>query len=190
MSTKRPLVAVVGDARVSPGSPKDRMAEELGRLLIDHGYRLLTGGMGGVMEASSRGARASERYLDGDIVGIVPGHDPATANPYVDIAIASGLDHGRNLIVAHADAVIAVGGGAGTLTEMAFAWIHKRLVVAMRVEGWSGKLADHRIDERVRYPEIADDRVFGAHSPTDVVTLLDARLHQFRGNHREIARRP
>jgi uncharacterized protein (TIGR00725 family) len=54
------------------------------------------------------------------------------ANPFVDIAIASGLDHVRNSVVAHADAVIAIGGGAGTMSEICFAWIYKRLVIG----GW------------------------------------------------------
>ena len=112
------------------------------------------------MEAACRGARASLHYQPGDTVAVLPGHDPADANPFADVVIPSGLDHVRNSIVAHADAVSAIGGGAGTMSEICLAWIYKRLIVALRVEGWSGKIADQRVDERVRYPNEQDDRVF------------------------------
>lgn len=189
MSTSRPLIAVVGDASFAPGSQKDRMAEEMGRILIDHSYRLLTGGMGGVMEAASRGARSSQKYRSGDTIAVLPGHDPSEANAFIDVAIPSGLDHARNLVVAHADAVIAIGGGAGTLSEICFAWIYKRLVVALRVDGWSGKIADQRIDHRIRYPEIPDDCVFGASTAAEAVDILNTRLHEFCGQHHGVARR-
>jgi len=186
---RRPLVAVIGDAGVQPGSPKYVLAQELGQLLVDAGFRVMTGGLGGVMEASCRGARSSSRYKSGDTVGVLPGHDPATANPFVDVAIATGLDHVRNSIVSHADAVIAVGGGAGTMSEICLAWVHKRLIVALRVEGWSGKIADQRIDERVRYPNEPDDRVIGAASAADAVRAVVERIERFSGQHASIRRR-
>jgi hypothetical protein len=186
---RRLLIAVIGDARVEPGGTKDRLAEEVGRLLVDAGFRVVTGGLGGVMEAACRGARSSTRYQSGDTVAVLPGHDPADANPFVDIVVPSGLDHVRNSIVAHADAVIAVGGGAGTMSEICLAWIYKRLIVAMRVEGWSGKIADQRVDERVRYPDEPDDRVFGATSAADAVRTVVDRAGRFTGQHRTIRRR-
>jgi hypothetical protein len=186
---RRRLVAVIGDANVQPGLPKYVLAEELGRLLVDAGFRVLTGGLGGVMEAACRGARSSSRYQPGDTVAVLPGHDPADANPFVDVVIPSGLDHVRNSIVAHADAVIAIGGGAGTMSEICLAWIYKRLVVALRVDGWSGKIADQRVDERVRYPDEPDDRVFGAASATDAVRTVVDRIVRFNGQHGTIRRR-
>lgn len=188
-ATRRPLIAVIGDAVVEAGSPKDRLATDIGRSLVDNGYRVLTGGLGGVMEAACRGARSSPKYQPGDTVGIVPGHDPAEANPFVDIAIASGLDHVRNAVVAHGDAVVAIGGGAGTLAEICFAWIYKRLIIGMRVEGWSGRLAEQRVDDRTRYPELADDRVIGAATANEVIDLLRDRLHEFSGQHQGVVRR-
>ena len=187
--TRRPLIAVIGDAKLEPGSAKDRLAEDIGRALVDAGYRVLTGGLGGVMEAASRGARSSSKYRSGDTVGVVPGHDPGEANAFVDVVLASGLDHVRNSVVAHADAVIAVGGGAGTMSEICFAWIYKRLIIGMRVEGWSGRMADQRVDERTRYPNEADDRVFGADSADDVVRILVDRLAHFADHHRGVRRR-
>jgi uncharacterized protein (TIGR00725 family) len=188
-STRRPLIAVIGDAKLEPGSVKDKLAEDIGRALVDAGYRVLTGGLGGVMEAASRGARSSSKYRSGDTVGVVPGHDPGEANAFVDVVLASGLDHVRNSVVAHADAVIAVGGGAGTMSEICFAWIYKRLIIGMRVEGWSGRMADQRVDERTRYPNEADDRIFGADSADDVVRILADRLARFADHHRGVRRR-
>ena len=186
---RRLLVAVIGDARVEPGGMKDLLAEEVGRLLVDAGYRVLTGGLGGVMEAACRGARSSSRYQSGDTVAVLPGHDPGEANEFVDVAIPSGLDHVRNSIVAHADAVIAIGGGAGTMSEICLAWIYKRLIVALRVEGWSGKIADQRVDQRVRYPDEPDDRVFGAAFAADAVRTVVERVGRFTGQHGTIRRR-
>ncbi|HMN97674.1 MAG TPA: LOG family protein [Phycisphaerales bacterium] len=186
---RRPLIAVIGDATVQRGSDKDRLAEEIGRALVDAGHRVLTGALGGVMESACRGARGSPEYRSGDTVGVLPGHDAREANQCVDIAIATGLDHVRNSIVAHADAVIAIGGGAGTMSEICLAWMYRRLIIALRVDGWSGRIADQRIDDRVRYPDEPDDRVFGAASTHEAMILLRERLSRFRGQHSGVRRR-
>lgn len=188
--TRRRIVAVVGDAVVTAGTSKDLLAENIGRALVDAGFRVMTGGLGGVMESACRGARMSSRYAPGDTVGVLPGHDPSEANPYVDIVIPSGLDHVRNSIVAHADALVAVGGGAGTMSEICLAWIYKRLIIAIRVDGWSGRVADQRIDERVRYPEVPDDRAFGANTAAEVVHILNERMADFNRSHHSVRRRP
>lgn len=187
--TRRPLIAVIGDAKLEPGSVKDRLAEDIGRALVDAGYRVLTGGLGGVMEAACRGARSSAKYQSGDTVGVVPGHDPGEANAFVDISIASGLDNVRNSVVAHADAVIAIGGGAGTMSEICLAWIYKRLIIGLRVDGWSGRMAEQRVDDRMRYPNQPDDRVFGADTAVGAIQLLDERLPRCSAQHRGVARR-
>lgn len=95
MQTK-PIIAVIGDAQVEPGGDCDLFAETVGRLIIDSGYRLQTGGRGGVMEAAGRGARSSAKWRPGDIISILPGYDADEANPYTDIALPTGLGHGRN----------------------------------------------------------------------------------------------
>jgi uncharacterized protein (TIGR00725 family) len=173
---RRTLVAVIGDGAVADDHPSYLQAVALGRALVDAGHRVLCGGLGGVMEAACRGARSSARYAPGDTVGILPGHHGAAANRFVDIALPSGLGHGRNLLVVHADAVVAVGGGAGTLSEMALAWVHRRLVVALRVPGWSGRLADGPIDARPRFAHLPDDRVFGVDTAEEAVAVLGERL--------------
>jgi uncharacterized protein (TIGR00725 family) len=183
------VIAVVGDAVVSTGSPKDVLAEEIGRALVDAGYRVMTGGLGGVMESACRGAKSSSRYAQGDTIGVLPGHDPAEANAHVDIVIPSGLDHVRNSVVAHADAMIAIGGGAGTMSEICLAWIYKRLIIAMRVDGWSGRVAGQRIDDRIRYADEPDDQVFGADSVEQAMAILASRLPRYGAQHHGVRRR-
>ena len=169
---RRPLVAIVGDACLDENCERYQIAEQLGAALIAERYRLVTGGLAGVMEAASKGARQSPKHQDGDVIAILPGTDPDQANQYADICIATGFDTARNLIIANSDAVIGVGGGGGTLSEMAVAWAHGRLVIGYRVEGWSGVLADQRIDPRIRYPDIPDDRVYGVSSVEEALSYL------------------
>jgi uncharacterized protein (TIGR00725 family) len=106
-------VAVIGG---SEGGEQELIhAERVGLLLAQHGVVLLSGGRGGVMEASCRGAS----HVGGIVVGIVPGSE---GNSYLTIIIKTRMDHARNFIlVGSADAVIAIGGEYGTLTEIAYA---------------------------------------------------------------------
>ena len=177
---RRACIAVAGDGTALEGSPHWAAAETLGAALVDAGFRIVTGGMGGVMEAACRGARRARGYQEGDTIALLPGQDAAAANPWADVVLPTGLAHARNALVAHADALVAVGGGAGTLSEMAMAWIHGRLVIAFRLPGWSGKLADAPLDGRRRFAAIDDDRVFGVDSAEEAVGLLRARLDAYR----------
>ena len=112
----RRLIAVVGASVCSP-EEADR-AETVGRLLAAHQAVLLCGGYGGVMEAAARGAQQA----GGLTVGILAGRDRAEANAYIDVALATGMGEMRNaLLVRAAEAVIAIGGGWGTLSEIALA---------------------------------------------------------------------
>lgn len=121
------LVAVIGAASCGPAEAE--AAETVGRVLAAGGATVLCGGRGGVMEAACRGARA----VGGLTVGILPGDDPAAANPYVDLSIATGLGEARNAIIARtARAVVAIGGRYGTLSEIAFALKHKLPVVGVK----------------------------------------------------------
>jgi uncharacterized protein (TIGR00725 family) len=108
-------VGVVGPGEAS--AAELAVAEELGARLVDLGATVVCGGLGGVMEAACRGAKSRR----GRTVGLLPGLDRAEANGWVDVAIATGLGELRNgLIVRASDALVAVGGSAGTLTEIAF----------------------------------------------------------------------
>lgn len=186
---RRLRVAVIGDGGIGPSHTKYELARELGALLIESGFAVVTGGLGGVMEAASRGARESSSWTPGSVVAILPGCDPADANAFADVVLPTGLDHVRNVLVAQADAVVAVGGGAGTLAEMAFGWIYQRPIVALRVEGWSGRLADQRLDERVRYPDIPEDRVYGADNAAQAVAIVRSVVRRYTRRHGGIRRR-
>ncbi len=176
----RPTVSICGDSFLPSGDERLALAEHLGERLVDSGFRILTGGMGGIMEAASRGAHSSENYHPGDVIGILPGDEIKDANEFVDVAVPTGMGHLRNQIVASSNAVVAIGGGAGTLSEMAFAWMGGRLVIAYQVEGWSGKLAGTRLDLRIRFPDIPDDRVFEVNNADEVLDVLKKYLPRYR----------
>lgn len=180
---REPLIGVVGDRRLPPNDPRRALATELGSELVQNGYSIATGGLGDLASSVAVGARSSDRYRKGCLVAILPGFDPKPAVDHADVIIATGMDHARNMVVANSDAVVAIGGGAGTLSEMAFAWLLFRLVIAYRVQGWSGSLAGKRIDERLRYPEIPEDQVYGVDNAGEVVSLLARYLPLYQRRH-------
>lgn len=168
----RKIVAVIGDSKIEIDSLKYKLAFAMGKALVDAGYRVQSGGLGGVMEAVFQGAKTSEKYRDGDTIAIVPSFDRNSVNQYADIVIPSGLDLMRNTIVANADAVVAIGGGAGTLSEIALAWsLYRPIVAFANVEGWSSELAGRKLDNRERYSDI-DDKVYEVHEPQQAVELI------------------
>jgi len=112
-----PYIAVVGGGDRLPAAQR-RSAEAVGRAVAEAGAVLVCGGLGGVMEAACRGAHAG----GGLTVGILPGRERGEANPHVDVAIPTGLGEARNaLVVRCADAVVALAGEFGTLSEIALA---------------------------------------------------------------------
>ncbi len=114
--TRQLLIAVIGGRTCSPREAE--WAESVGQLLARAGATLICGGRGGVMEAASRGASAG----GGLVVGVLPGTSADEANPFVHIPIVSGMGEARNsIIVRSAQAIIAIGGEYGTLSEIAFA---------------------------------------------------------------------
>jgi uncharacterized protein (TIGR00725 family) len=131
-----PLIAVIGGSSATP--EEAAAAEAVGRALAEGGAVLVCGGRGGVMEAACRGARAA----GGLTVGILPGADRRQANPYVDVPIVTGLGEARNAVVARtAQAVIAIGGSYGTLSEIAFALQFGVPVVGL--ETWKAQRQAH-----------------------------------------------
>jgi len=126
------IIAVIGAGECTPEVV--RLAEEVGRRLAERGAILICGGLGGVMEAACRGAKGA----GGTTVGVLPGTNPGDANPYVDIPIATGMGQARNVIVvASAQATIAVGGGYGTLSEIGHA--RKLGIPVVGLETWNLK---------------------------------------------------
>jgi len=113
---RRSLIGVIGASQ--PSAAGLAMAEAVGREIANRGAILVCGGLGGVMEAAAKGATEA----GGDVLGVLPGPDKTSANPYVTIALPTNMGHARNVIIAHAaDALIAVEGEYGTLSEAAIA---------------------------------------------------------------------
>ena len=124
--TEGPMIAVVGGSAVDDQT--FLMAKEVGRLLAEAGAVVLNGGYSGVMEAVSWGASEA----GGTVIGILQGTDTEEGNPHLTYSIATGMGKGRNTIIAiTCDAMIAIDGGYGTLSEVAQALNHRRPVVAL-----------------------------------------------------------
>jgi uncharacterized protein (TIGR00725 family) len=136
-------VLVVGP---DPASPEvAARCEEIGRLLAQEGAIVVTGGLGGAMEAASRGAAEA----GGITVGLLPGTSREPANPHLTVAIPTGMGEGRNVLnVRAADAVIAVAGEFGTLSEIAFAL--KTGVPVVGLGTWELRKAGRVVDAFVR----------------------------------------
>jgi len=114
--SRRRAIAVIGPGQAD--AREQATAREVGRLLAEAGLVVLTGGLGGVMESASRGAADA----GGTVVGVLPGDDADSANPFVGIAVPTGMGQARNAVLINsADAVIAIGKGYGTLSEIAIA---------------------------------------------------------------------
>lgn len=184
---RRRIVSVIGNHRIEKDGIRYKLAFELGKALVDNGYRVQSGGYKGVMEAVMAGAHASKHYQEGDTIAILPSFDTETANEYADIVIPTGLDAMRNALIANAYAVVGVGGGAGTLCEYAFAWSFNRLIIAFENSGgWSEKLANTRLDSTVRYENIPDDKVYGVTTVEQAIQILNENIHRYTSRHQPI----
>jgi len=136
-------VAVVGGGEADPEALV--VAEEVGRNLAQRGAVVLCGGLGGVMEAACRGAKAE----GGTTVGILPTDDRHHANEYVDVAIATGMGEARNaLVVRAADVLVAVDGEFGTLSEIALALRTGTPVVG--IDTWELSMGGQAVDAILR----------------------------------------
>ena len=137
------IIAVIGDFSCSPEQAK--LAETVGEQLAERGATVICGGLSGVMEAVCRGAKSR----GGLTVGILPGESPDMANPWVDIPVVTGIGEARNMaVVKSAQAVIAIGGGYGTLSEIAYALKSNIAVVGLNT--WSLSLNGQALDAVIR----------------------------------------
>ncbi len=145
------FITVIGASDCS--AEETKLAEEVGRELARRGATLICGGLEGVMEAACKGARSE----DGVTVGILPGDSRDTANPYVQIPIVTGMGYARNVaVVKSAQAVIAIGGSYGTLSEIAYALQSDIPVIGLGT--WSLARGD-----------MADKSIIVAQNPMDAV---------------------
>ncbi len=145
----RPLqVCLIGPSDAPPETLA--AAEAIGTALAKRGFTLITGGRGGIMAAASRGASQA----GGLVVGIIPSRRHRDANPWCSLVIPTGLGDARNNLTALAgDVVVAIGGAAGTLSELSLAWIHGRPILGLVGHGgWTDRLSGGPVDHRPRPP--------------------------------------
>ena len=143
------IIGVIGSS--IPLKEYEEIAEEFGEKVAEKGWLLVTGGLGGVMTAASKGAKKKE----GITIGILPGGEKKAANKYVDIPIVTGMQQARNaIIVRTADIIVAIGGGLGTLSELAMALKINKTVISMN--SWD-----------------VDDKVIKVNEPQEAITEIE-----------------
>ena len=161
---KRRQILVIGHNTNGCTPQHEDAAYEVGAAIANSNSVLITGGLGGVMEAASRGASEA----GGLSVGILPQDDASFANPYCDVVIPTGMGLTRDFLNAlSADGIIIVGGGSGTLSEVCAAYMHKKPMVAIR--GMGGSVApyvDGYVDHRKNV------RIEGADTPREAVSAI------------------
>jgi uncharacterized protein (TIGR00725 family) len=151
MMKRAMIIAVIGGEEASPEVA--RLAEEVGRELARRGCTVVCGGGAGVMEAACRGARAE----GGHTIGILPGHNAAESPPneYVEFPIFTGLGYARNsTVVLSAQAVIAIDGAYGTLSEIAYALIHDVPIIGL--DTWHFSYPGHDAERMPRAKDAVD----------------------------------
>ena len=127
MSARKKIIGVIGASQATAEGLS--LAEEVGQLIAASDATLVCGGLGGIMEAASRGCYEA----GGEVLGVLPGASPDTANPYVTLAVPTNMGHARNIIIAHtAEVLVAIEGEYGTLSEAAIALKLGKKVFALR----------------------------------------------------------
>ena len=156
-------ISVIGASEIDKGIEDTTI--EIGRLLAKNNYIVACGGLTGVMEAICKGAKEE----GGLTIGIIPQPIKSMANKYVDIVIPCPFSQARNIVVVlTGDICLAIGGKAGTLSEISFAWIYNKPIVALSsVEGWSSKIANQKIDDR------RNDMIYGVSTPEEVINKIN-----------------
>ncbi|GJQ59254.1 MAG: TIGR00725 family protein [Candidatus Scalindua sp. AMX11] len=127
---RKTCIAVIGSGSNEGDLNSDisKLAQAVGREIALRGAVLVCGGLGGIMLAAAKGAKE----VGGITVGLVPGENPDSANSYIDISLPTGMGHARNVLVAYSgDAVIALSGSLGTLSEISFALIKEKPVIGI-----------------------------------------------------------
>ena len=162
--TKKRQILIIGHDEAGCTPEHEKVAYETGAEVAKSGSVLVSGGLGGVMEAASKGAHDA----GGLTVGIIPQNDASLANEYCDIVIPTGMGHTRDFLTAlTADGVIVIGGGSGTLTEICAAYMYKKPIVALKNSGdVAEKFADQYLDHRKNV------KIVGVNSAKEAVKYL------------------
>ncbi len=162
--TKKRQILVIGHNDNGCTPEHEKLAYETGIEIAKSGSVLISGGLGGVMQAACHGSHDA----GGIAVGIIPQDDPSLANEFCDIVIPTGMGLTRDFLNAlSADGIIIIGGGSGTLSEICAAYMHKKPMVAIRnLGGTAEQYIDQYLDQRKNI------RILGADSPKEAVKLI------------------
>jgi uncharacterized protein (TIGR00725 family) len=157
------VVSVIGASEINKEIEEKTI--EIGRLLAINNYAVACGGLSGVMEAICKGAKEEGGFT----IGIIPYTEKSKANKYVDVIIPCPFSQARNIVVVlTGDICLAISGKAGTLSEICFAWIYNKPIVALSsVEGWSSNIANQRLDDR------RSDMVYGVNTPLEAISKIN-----------------
>ena len=161
---KKPQILIIGNNENGCTPELEKIAYDTGSVVAKSNSILITGGLGGVMKAASKGAKKS----GGLTVGIIPQNDKSEANEFCDIVIPSGIGLMRDFLNAlSADGVIAIGGGSGTLSEICAAYMYSKPIVVLKNSGGtSTKFADQYLDHRKNV------KIIGVETPKEAVELI------------------
>ena len=162
--TKKIQILIIGHNTNGCTSEHSKIAYDTGSEVAKTGHVLVTGGLGGVMEAASHGARDS----NGLTVGIIPQADASMANEYCDVVIPTGMGLTRDFLTAlSADGIIIIGGGSGTLSEICAAYMNKKPMVAIRnMGGVNAQFIDNYLDHRENI------KIIGVDTPKEAVDKI------------------
>ena len=162
--SKKTQILIIGHNTNGCTDEHSKIAYETGSEIAKTGHVLVTGGLGGVMEAASHGARDS----NGLTVGIIPQADASMANEYCDVVIPTGMGLTRDFLTAlSADGIILIGGGSGTLSEICAAYMNKKPMVALRnMGGVNAQFIDNYLDHRQNI------KIIGVDTPKEAVDKI------------------
>ncbi len=163
MMNRNIQITLIGDSEEI--EENNKIAYDIGYYIAIRGWILITGGREGVMTAASEGAKKGGGFS----IALLPGENIEEGNPFSTVTIATGIGYARNSMnVMSGDVVVAVGGGSGTLSEIAYAWAYNKPIIACEfAEGWSRKLANQPIDGRRK------DVVIGVKNMEDLKKCID-----------------
>ena len=160
------VISVIGASEIDKQIESTNI--EIGRLIAKNNYAVVCGGLSGVMEAICKGAKEEGGFT----IGIIPHTEKSYANKYVDLVIPCPFSQARNIVVVlTGDICLAISGKAGTLSEMCFAWIYDKPLVALSsVQGWSSKMANQKLDNR------RNDMIYGVSTPLEAINKINDLL--------------
>lgn len=168
-------VGIIGSAggeeypKRKPAQKVYKIAKAIGQMVAEKGAVVICGGKGGIMESACQGAKDAK----GITVGVVAGNNRGTCNKFVDVEVVSGAVNcsEESLIVSMSDALIIIGGGAGTLQEITTAYRNNKPMVAITcVDGWGKKLANTYLDDRKKI------KILSAQTPQQAIDLVFGKL--------------